>query len=427
MTGVFPSVDTSYSPSPIQPQVSGSVSANPVYPHPESSSGNTSSVQTSSSYIADVIDRDNPTYQPEEFDDSIVYTYTDNLTTVNGSFSTTSVSEKWKTYTSTAGNSLAVNTTTHFKYGTMSVRVKPVAGSDSGLVFGLTPNGASYWETGVSYYFLFISQAGTIYLGKVNSGWTNVKEVSLGALDVNHTYTIKLVLQNNKFVVYVDDVMAFVIREDNMLTGSGWGLRAGASGVVFSDMSVTSEYLMPDASYVPNIDDSYSYTYNSNYTTLNGGFDVSGTTYTSNATKSLMVNTSVPFRYGTISATIRTTNSTDSGIVFGYSNTGTQTWEGDKLSYYFLFLGQGGVYLGKTNNNAWSVVANKKMFDSIDSTHDYILKLVYEDYKVTAFVDGVKVFEVRDTYILIGTGYGIRTGASGVVFSNVSVSSSYSY
>jgi hypothetical protein len=77
---------------------------------------------------------------------------------------------------STIPNSIAVHKEGELKYGMIQATVT-LSGirSDNGIVFALTEGTQTpYWENyGTSYYFFFLSQGGTAYLGKVNAGtWT---------------------------------------------------------------------------------------------------------------------------------------------------------------------------------------------------------------------------------------------------------------
>lgn len=189
-------------------------------------------------YVNDADDA--PVEAETPFDDSVKYTYTYAFRTVSGQMSASG-----GVYTAQAANSMAVDNSTAFPYGTISCSVRSTNTNDSGIVFGLTENGASsYWESGVSYYFFFLGQGGNAYLGKVNGGWSALKVVKFtNAIDSSKNYTLKVVLKSNKICCYVDDVLMFGYKDDHFLKGVCYGLRAGAAGVTFSNVSVTNEYL----------------------------------------------------------------------------------------------------------------------------------------------------------------------------------------
>ena len=94
----------------------------------------------------------------------------------------------------------------------------------------------------------------------------------------------------------------------------------------------------PTPNYGNGYNDSTKYNYSGvTYTAKQGGFTTSGTTYTTNAANTIAVNTSTPFPYGTISVDLTYVGG-DSGIIFGYKNTGSNKWEGSGVSFYFLFI-----------------------------------------------------------------------------------------
>ena len=135
-----------------------------------------------------------------------------------------------------------------------------------------------------------------------------------------------------------------------------------------------------------------------------------------------------PVPYGTLSMTIRSKNTLDSGFVFGYTKTGASDWEGDGIEYYFLFLGQGGsAYLGKTQNGKWSALKVVQLSSAVDENKDYNLKVVYASNKILFYIDGELIFGFKDAAALKGTKFGFRTGASDVTFKDFTVTSEYLY
>lgn len=135
-----------------------------------------------------------------------------------------------------------------------------------------------------------------------------------------------------------------------------------------------------------------------------------------------------PFPYGTLSMTVRSKNTVDTGFVFGYTKKGVESWEGAGIEYYFLFLGQGGsAYLGKTQDGNWSALKVVQYSSSVNENKDYNLKLVYKGNKILFYIDGELIFGYKDENPLKGTGFGFRTGTNDVVFKNFSATSDYLY
>lgn len=179
-------------------------------------------------------DKPAPVY---ELDDSVKYDYDVSFTTRGGRWT-----EDEGVFTSASANSLAVNTSTPFRYGTYSCFIKPNSSTDNGLVFCFSGNGS--WESGNSYYFFFLDRNGGAYLGKVSNGvWSEVSRVVIGQISSSRFYELKVVLLGNKILCYVDDEMIFGVKDNSLLPGSGYGIRAGGTGVVIRDIAITSDYV----------------------------------------------------------------------------------------------------------------------------------------------------------------------------------------
>ena len=164
--------------------------------------------------------------------------YGGEMHTVYGSFETVDGA-----YRSRTANSLMVNEEDGFDRGTIEVSVTAGTASDNGIVLCLTGNGTNtFWESDVSYYLFFLSRDGTAYLGKVDHGkWLALKVVALSDYDVSQTYVLKTVLNGTDISCYVDGKLYIRYSERAFLTGTGYGLRAGAAGVVFSDFKISGE------------------------------------------------------------------------------------------------------------------------------------------------------------------------------------------
>lgn len=416
---VHPSVNNSanMSASAVNPEISTTTSSNPSSSSPSQTS--------TSTWLPDIQDYDSnpiPNYD-SNFDDSKKYSYSGvTYTAKQGGFSTSG-----STYTTNAANTIAVNTSsaTPFPYGTISVNLT-YKGGDSGIIFGYNNTGSNKWEgSGISFYFLFIN--GTYFhLGKsVNGTWSTIGAKYMGVNDTNHTYNLKVVMVSNKIIGIIDNLVAFTHVDSAHLTSTGFGFRAGVSGTQFSNLTVTNDYVFENDTY--KLDNGYKYSYPGTFTTLQGGFTSSGANHTSSAANSLMVETT-PFRYGSIQVDIKASNSSDNGIVFGYSKTSdsTATWEGSGLSYYFLFINwQGIVILGKSDNGSWSTAGQSNGVVIKDFSVMHRLTLVYKEREIKAYLGDTLLFTSYDSDPLFGNGYGIRAGGNGVSFNNFTITSNY--
>lgn len=121
--------------------------------------------------------------------------------------------------------------------GTLLMTVKPNTVADNGLVFRLTDNEqTNYWETGVSYYFFFISSVGTAHLGRVSDvgqTWTSLGESVIPDFAANQEYEIRVVLSGNNIRCYVDSQL-YVVVSDSLCTGDKYGIRVGSTAAICS-------------------------------------------------------------------------------------------------------------------------------------------------------------------------------------------------
>lgn len=169
----------------------------------------------------------------------------------------------------------------------------------------------------------------------------------------------------------------------------------------------------------------YDYT-GATLTYMNGEMSFSNGVYTVEHTRSFWANTDsqTPFPYGTLSADV-VGKGGDVGIVFGLSQSGINTWEGNGISYYFYFVSTSGLaYLGKTDNGSWSALKTVEIAN-FDANTSYELKVIYKGNKMLCFVDGELSFTYADLDPLSGTGWGIRSDMVDSTIANVSVSSAF--
>ena len=140
--------------------------------------------------------------------------------------------------TSMMPNTLLTNKEGSFTDGTITATIKTVAGSDSGIVFGLTDNGkANFWEDkDVSYYFFFINVNGDAYLAKVGGepAWQQCGAVThIADFNAANTYTLKVVRNGNNIKCYVNDTLYVDFTDEAALSGTKYGYRAQAAGVEY--------------------------------------------------------------------------------------------------------------------------------------------------------------------------------------------------
>ena len=140
--------------------------------------------------------------------------------------------------TSMMPNTLLTNKEGSFTDGTITATIKTVAGSDSGIVFGLTDNGkTNFWEDkDVSYYFFFINVNGDAYLAKAGGepAWQQCGAVThIADFNAANTYTLKVVRNGNNIKCYVNDTLYVDFTDEAALSGTKYGYRAQAAGVEY--------------------------------------------------------------------------------------------------------------------------------------------------------------------------------------------------
>lgn len=146
-------------------------------------------------------------------------------------------------YKSSSQNALLANVNEDFDRGTIQLKLSSPTASDSGIIVCLNSNSnANFWEINVSYYFFFINVEGNAYLGKVNNGtWTAERVVPIKNFNQEAEYVLKVVLNGTDLYCYVNGELYIAFSEYNFLTGGGFGVRAGAENVSFTNFSVSGK------------------------------------------------------------------------------------------------------------------------------------------------------------------------------------------
>ena len=194
----------------------------------------------------DDLDLDIPT-----FDDSTKYDYDPaNLEVKSGKSNVLmppeGSEEKRYTVTTNSTNSLIVDTSTPFSYGTIEATVTQIQANDAGIIFKCEDNGLDqFWEGTVAYYFFFLSKDGTAYLGKTDYGnWSELAVSSkIAGYSLGDSVDLKVVLKGTKILCFANDQLMFGYKDNNPLLGTSYGFRAGMSDVYFTNVSVSNEYI----------------------------------------------------------------------------------------------------------------------------------------------------------------------------------------
>ena len=326
------------------------------------------------------------------------------------------------TLTSKTVRTLAVrNDGTSFEEGTLSCDIKLNGNSgDNGLVFGIINdnNLTNYWEdANIYYYFFFISNAGTAYLGKVsNQSWIICSEVKIDGLNRNNVYTLSVSREffNDGAAIrcYINEELYISYNDYNNYDGKGFGVRTGAANIEFSNINISKEVLGSADSL-------------EGYYIANGSFVMNNGSLVSITGTAIAEKQGSEFVYGTLSAEVCSNGKTgDSGIIFSLTSNATHSyWESD-VSYYFFFINiSGGAYLGKVDFGTWTACQYVPI-NGYNPNNTYTLKVEKDDSAINCYIDGVLYFTHADDFPLDGTGYGVRAGGTNVSFSNIVCQSS---
>lgn len=209
--------------------------------------------------------------------------------------------------TSTSGTSLAIKNNQSFASGTLSANVTiTTTGADNGLVFRVTNtnNLETYWEANVSYYFFFLAGGNQAYLGKVTNGAWGVCQTAPYTITNGGIYTLSVSVDESTNIIrcFVNGVLQVSYKDEALLSGTEYGVRAGKEGIVFDNLTTTSTITGNTISQ-------------GEFYTANGNWTYGNNTITSSNTNSIAVKQNEQYKYGTLETTIKLNGtSTDNGF-----------------------------------------------------------------------------------------------------------------
>ncbi len=152
-----------------------------------------------------------------------------------------------------------------------------------------------------------------------------------------------------------------------------------------------------------------------------GGYDTITDGYKSIGGSLIMANTNQDFDCGTIEVTVNSPSKSDSGIIVCLNNNGRTTFWESGVSYYFFFVNlDGNAYLGKVDNGSWSAKKVVPIANYVQGA-DYTLKVELNGTDLYCYVNGQLYIAFSEYRFLSGGGFGIRTGASNVSFTDFKI------
>lgn len=310
---------------------------------------------------------------------------------------------------SSSANALAVKKEGEFVYGSLQATVKlSGARADNGIVFALTDGGANtYWENGVSYYFFFVSLSGTAYLGKVSNGWTVCGVKTLANYDPSGTYRLKVTRDDTTIYCYVDGELYLSYTDANPLWGKGYGMRAGASGVEFSDVLCESE-----EAYTPEAA--------AEYRAISGSLVRAAGDMAKTKEATLALHNTARLENGTFTISIMPSSSSDNGVIFGADD------EADSYYRFYLSTSRYAV-LSKVSGGTETMLQRGVLSAGYTPSGSHRLTVVREEGKISCYFDFTDAERIcyasyTDAEPLTGARIGIKAGGAGTLYSAPEIS-----
>lgn len=321
--------------------------------------------------------------------------------------------------TATTNDMLAMYKDVKLAAGTISADMKTGVNADSGIVFRVDYNNEeSFWVNASQYYFFCIGQAGQAALARDGAGWNWISEKSIANYNAENTYRLQVVIEAQRIRGYVDGVLYVDYHTDALFAGTGVGVRTNRAGTVFSNFTVSDQIPAESISDFKMTTGSATVA-DGTLTTVGNGTNDSFGIYlgkTVSASKGYTVSTKIKYAV-----------SADNGIVFGVTYAGQNDFWTEGSQYFLTISGNGFVGLGKEGGGlGWSWPVNPHENRQTNQTEacvagqEYTLSVTVEGAKITAYLDGVMIFEYTDESPLEGTYVGIR-GKGGNEYSGFTV------
>ena len=157
----------------------------------------------------------------------------------------------WENGVNTDPNGMFIFTNDTMAAGKLTATFTGVAGSpsDCGIVFGMEEDVNEliwFWENGPAYYMLFVADAGTLYLSKVNyngNPWTVLQITSDPIPGFSHGDTVTITAEfdgTGNIKCYANDQLLIDYTDASPLGGNRYGVRAEIPEVAYS--SVIAEH-----------------------------------------------------------------------------------------------------------------------------------------------------------------------------------------
>ena len=153
--------------------------------------------------------------------------------------------------TSDSGNYMAIFSNDKMSSGKITATFTGLAGSDAndnGIVFGMEDfeEGSFFWEDGPTYYFLFVSDRGSLYLAKVRyngNPWTVCVDTAETIEGYVHGDQVTITAEwdgAGNIKCYANGTLMIDYNDADPFVGTNYGVRCEVAGVVYH--SVVAEH-----------------------------------------------------------------------------------------------------------------------------------------------------------------------------------------
>ena len=307
-------------------------------------------------------------------------------------------------FVSTKDNTIGIHHEKELTNGVISLDLTKVGGGDSGIVFGLTylnEEPQTFWEiSGVSYYFLYHSNANALVLSKVTDG--KYKTLYTIASNVT-TYpaSIKVSIDDNFIQCFINDNCLIKYTDENKLEGTGIGFRLGKNGSYISNFYISNTPLK-------EAEDIKGYFLASGKATLNN------TTITFSENNTLLYSKYNPIYNREYQAVIKPTNSSKVGFIFGLDTKGETSFYEDKVSYYRYIISETGkLLLEYVDNSSVTTIFNSYQIANFDNAISYHLSIAFINDTVYCYLNQYSVYTYKAPISFFETYHGFISSFSG--------------
>lgn len=307
-------------------------------------------------------------------------------------------------FVSLKDNTIGIHHEKHLTNGVISLDLTKVGGGDSGIVFGLTyleEEVQSFWEvTGVSYYFLYHSNANALVLSKVTDGKYKTL-VSIASNVTTSPMSLKVSIDDNYIQCFIDDNCLIKYTDENKLEGNGIGFRLGKNGSSITNF-VTSNEPLGEAEDIKG------------YYIASGKATANNTIINFTENNTLIYSKKNPIYNREYQAVVKPINGSKVGFVFGLKTNEETSFYEDKVSYYRYVISETGkLVVEYVDNNEVITIFDSHQLVNFDNTLGYHLSISFIGKKVNCYLNQKLIYTYNASSTFYQTYYGFISSVSG--------------